>query len=132
MKRFPPPLTALLLSMSLLMTACHSWHGPTFLSEKVETYINLNDRDQRLHLVPAISVKRLVAHLSQGTPTEQGQFELLAPDSTPMAGSYVRTGDGYVLSASAGQTALRLSVQKDSTLRDEVGNTWQLWTVDYR
>ena len=121
-----------LVSLSLALTACHTWHGPTLLSERVDAYTSVENRDLRIEMVPQLTVKSLLGVALAGDYVH-GKFILSLPNQPPLSGRFIKEGGSFILVKDAdGQIAMRLSVQPDKFLRDDNGNLWQHWERNYR
>ena len=107
-------LVTVVFTMSL--AAC----GGNLLGIVTETYVNQNDASQTLELTTKETVKGFIAGRS---PNPQGSY-ILSNDHEVTSGNYARSGNTYILKSE--DEELELALQRDSTLRDSVGNVWRL------
>lgn len=101
----------------MTFAACH---GP-LLGIVTETYVNQNDAKQTLELTTKETLKGFIAGRS---PNPQGIYTLLGEQKVA-TGTYIQVENTYTLKSNDSQE-LKITLQQDSSLRDETGNIWRL------
>ena len=113
------------LSMAVLSVAILSGCKDALLGTTTETYINQKDASQTLELSSKDTMKTL---WHGGGPV--GSYLLVSGDKVT-EGKYAQVENTYVLKFldksydRDGSKEMKLTLQPDSSLRDENGNTWQ-------
>ena len=114
-------LTALLISIQLIASACH---GGMFASEQYIVYANEKDKSQLLWLPAAQRSWRSWWHDLPVEPRLDGQY-IRGDEKQKIAGPYSLEGDSYLLKNPDGVNETRFSIQSDLMLKDDKGTLWR-------
>ena len=98
---------------ALVLSACHG------LGTVSEAYVNQNDAKQTLELTARETVKGFIG----GSQNVGGSFTLFT-DNKIISGKYRKVEGTYLLKSTENQE-FKITIQADSSLRDQDGRVWK-------
>src|SRR5215475_4080118 len=123
-------LTALLMSIQLLSTACHKIGGPIGGGRHI-AYVNDKDNSQMIELEAAPQPLRQWWHGEPKEPSQEGEF-VRNDGKQRTVGQFWSDANVYVVKGPKDGVLqeARFSIQPDLSLRDESGVIWRRTDVN--